>query len=79
MGVGRWKLGVDSVGVSEEFAGGTDRLFNLPQRGAAIEPEGVERTDLGKRGHFVAAQAAAANELVERVEAIGDWRLAIAD
>ena len=49
----------------EEFAGGSNGLLDLPERRAPIEAEGIERADLGERGHLVAAQAGAADELVE--------------
>ena len=39
LGVGSWELGVALAGVSEEFAGGANCLFDLPERGAAIEAE----------------------------------------
>src|SRR3954462_4862526 len=52
----------------EELAGGADRLLDLSQRSAPVESESIQRADLGQRGDLVTAQAAAANELIERLE-----------
>jgi hypothetical protein len=65
---GGWGLGIDSAGVIEEFACRPDGLLDLPQRGAAIEAEGVQRADRRERRHFVAVDPGAADEVVERAE-----------
>src|SRR5207247_2790353 len=45
-----------------------NRALGLPQCGAAIVAERVERADVGERDHLVAPQARAGDEIVERLE-----------
>jgi len=72
-------LGVVVAGVGEESAGRSDRLLHLPKGSSAIEPKRVQRADFRERRDFVAAEATSSNELVECIEPIGGWRLAIGD
>jgi hypothetical protein len=39
----------------EQLAGRAYRLFDLPQRGPAIEAERIQRADFRERGDFVAS------------------------
>ena len=63
----------------EKLSGWTYSLLHLPQRGSAIEAEGIERPDLRQRRDFVAAHAATANQLIECFKSMTDGRWAMAD
>ena len=67
------------LGFFEQFAGGSYGLFDLPQSGTTVEAKRIQRTNLGECGDLVTAQAAAADQLIERLEPIADCRLRIAD
>ena len=55
--------------VCEELAARTNRALGLPERGAAVVAERVQRADVGERDELVAAQPRARREIVERFEA----------
>src|SRR5205085_6183937 len=53
----------------KELARWTDGAFGLPEGGAAVVAERVQRADVGERHQFVAAEAGAGDEIVDRAEA----------
>ena len=55
--------------IVEQLARGPDGALGLPERRAAVVAEGVQRADVGERDDFVAPQAGARDEIVERHEA----------
>src|SRR5207237_4450638 len=62
-----WRFGVASQHCFvKQFAAWTNRALGLPQRGAAVVAERVQRADVGEGHNFVAPQTRARDELVER-------------
>jgi hypothetical protein len=55
----------------EQFAGWTNRAFDLPQRAAAIVAEGVERADLCERRQLIASDTRSRDEIFDRDKATG--------
>ena len=57
------------VALIKQLTARADGALGLPERGAAIVAQRVERADVGERDQLVAAKAAARDEIVERGEA----------